>query len=297
MKILVTGSTGMIGNNLSNRLIKSGYQVYHTCTPNENVTGGICAGNDFANIDWNSIGEIDAIMHQAAITDTLITDRQQMMKVNLLDSLTLFKQAIAHGCQTIIYASSCAVYGDAPAPFIEEGHKNPLNVYAESKLQLDEEAAKLNKNGVTVTGLRYSNVYGPGERHKLHSASMVYQLAQQMKNNQSPKLFEFGEQKRDFVYVEDVVNANIEALRMRETGVFNCGSGVARSFNDIVNILNKLRKTNIVPTWIKNPYEKAYQTLTECNMDKTLTRLSHKPRYTLENGIAAYFATGLLFAD
>lgn len=297
MKILVTGASGMIGNNISNYLIKNGYQVYHTCTTNENVVGGICLDNDFANVDWRKVGKIDAVLHQAAITDTLITDRQRMMKINLHDSITLFKQAIEHGCKTIVYASSCAVYGDAPAPFVEDGYKNPLNVYAESKLMLDKEAMELTKHGVNVVGLRYSNVYGPGEKHKLHSASMVYQLAQQIKKLNSIRLFEFGDQKRDFVYVDDVVMANMEALQGKVSGIFNCGSGIARSFNDIVAILNKLQKTNIAPTYIKNPYEKAYQNLTECNMIKAKDQLGHTPRYTLERGIAAYHATGLLFAD
>lgn len=293
MKILVTGATGLIGNNLSNYLVKNGYQVYHTCTANENVVSGICLGNDFANINWKDIGKIDAILHQAAITDTLITDRELMMKVNLLDSMKLFTQAIAHGCKIIVYASSCAVYGDAPAPFVEDGHKNPLNVYAESKFQLDNEAMKLVSKDVTVVGLRYSNVYGPGEKHKLHSASMVYQLAQQMKQGYA-KLFEFGDQKRDFVYVDDVVAANMEALRGTVSGIFNCGSGVARSFNDIVSILNKALKTQVEPTYVKNPHEKFYQNLTECNMQKTLSQLGHKPRYSLEQGIAAYYGSGLL---
>jgi ADP-L-glycero-D-manno-heptose 6-epimerase len=293
MKILVTGATGFIGNNLSNYLIKNGYQVYHTCMSNENTTGGSCLGSDFANIDWKTVGKIDAVLHQAAITDTLITDRKRMMQVNLLDSLTLFNQAIDQGCKVIVYASSCAVYGDAPAPFVEDGHKNPLNVYAESKHQLDDEAMKLNSKDVTVVGLRYSNVYGPGEKHKLHSASMVYQLAQQMKNGQA-KLFEFGEQKRDFVCVDDVIAANMEALRGQVKGIFNCGSGVARSFNDIIGILNKLLKTSIKPTYIKNPHEKFYQNLTECNMQKSANQLGHKPKYTLEQGIAAYYDSGLL---
>lgn len=294
MKILVTGASGMIGNNIAKHLLNNGHQVYHTSHPNENPVGGISLGSNFVNLDWKSLGKIDAIMHQAAITDTLVTDKKLMMQVNFRDAMTLFEKALDHGCKIIVYASSCAVYGDVPVPFVENGPKNPLNVYAESKLKLDEAAMKLTDDGVCVVGLRYSNVFGPGEKHKKHSASMVYQLAQQMTAS-TPKLFEFGEQKRDFVYVEDVVNANMAVLKWRQSGIFNCGSGKARSFNDIIKALNAIRGTDIKPDYIKNPYQEAYQNLTECDMSMIKKRIRHVPSHSLESGIAAYHASGLLF--
>jgi len=133
-----------------------------------------------------------------------------------------------------------------------------------------------------VIGLRYCNIYGPGEGHR---ASMVYQLLKQMTNGKRPKLYKHGEQKRDWIYVEDVVDANILASHAKCSGIFNCGSGNDYSFNDMVKIINQFLSTNYEPEYIENPYIKQYQSHTCCDMSKAKKILKFVPKRQLREGI------------
>ena len=247
-------------------------------------------GYDFAHLDWRKIGKIDVLFHKAAITDTTVLDRNLMFKINLEDSKKLFADAVKNGCKKIIYASSTAVYGDAPAPYKENGIIHPLNPYGESKRLLDDFATYFaNKNpSVIIIGLRYCNVYGAGEKHKGKMANMIYQLAQQMVKG-NPKMFKFGEQKRDYLYVKDAVKANILAAKSKKSCIVNCGSGKAVTFNDIVKILNKTLGTNRQPEYIDNPYAEKYQNYTECDMSLAKKMIGFVPEFDIEKGINDYF--------
>ncbi len=290
MRAVVTGGSGFIGSNIVKQLLSEGWEVYYTGREDENLPGGKCLGYSFTDFYWSSVDPVDALFHQAAITDTLKTNGDEMMGVNCYGTLRLFQNAIAHGCKNIVYASSCAVYGDVPVPFREEGPFKPLNVYGTSKLVTD--MLVFNKlMDAKIIGLRYSNVYGPGEEHKGRMASMVRQLAQQMMSGQRPKLFEFGQQSRDFVYIKDVVAANMQSLKTDVSGVFNCGSGVASSFNDIVSHLNELLGTNLETEYIKNPVPAAYQNVTLCDMSKAKEVLGHEPKWMLKEGIKDYIGS------
>jgi ADP-L-glycero-D-manno-heptose 6-epimerase len=138
-----------------------------------------------------------------------------------------------------------------------------------------------------IIGLRYFNVYGPREAHKGVPASMVYHLAQQMKAGQRPRIFKHGEQKRDFVYVKDIVEGSILALEAKESGIYNLGCGQARSFNELVDILNKCLGTKLPPDYIDNPYAH-YQNFTEADLDNVRSALGYQPQFPLEDGIRDY---------
>jgi len=118
-------------------------------------------------------------------------------------------------------------------------------------------------------------------------ASMVYHLAQQMKAGQRPRIFKQGEQKRDFVYVKDVVEGSILALEARESGIYNLGCGQARSFNELVDILNKCLGTKFVADYIDNPHAH-YQNFTEADLDKVRSALGYQPQFPLEAGVKDY---------
>src|SRR5437588_8922575 len=146
--------------------------------------------------------------------------------------------------------------------------------------------AKENPSWVII-GLRYFNVYGPREAHKGVPASMVYHLAQQMKAGQRPRIFKNGDQKRDFVYVKDVVEGSILALEAKRSGIYNLGSGQARSFNDLVDVLNKCLGTKFQPDYIENPHAH-YQNFTEADLDKVRSALGYQSQFSLERGVADY---------
>ncbi|MEK6887006.1 MAG: NAD-dependent epimerase/dehydratase family protein [Nanoarchaeota archaeon] len=297
MRCLVTGGTGFIGSNLAKELKKQGNDVIITGHQLEQDVPGIkCIYPTFTNLKWEKLGKLDVVFHQAAITDTRILDKEEMFNVNVEASKELFRQVVKYGCKRIVYASSTASYGNEPAPYVEGKTKqNPLNPYGESKKLLDEFALKFAKEhpDVIIVGLRYCNVYGPGESHKGKMRCYPTQVAEQMVKG-NPKLFKHGEQKRDYIYVKDVVRANILASKAKQSCIVNCGSGKATTFNEIVEILNKVMRLNRKPEYIENPFVGKYQDYTLCDMSLAKELLGFVPEYDIEKGIKDYYDSGHL---
>jgi len=231
----------------------------------------------------------EAVFHNAAITDTTIPDQKLMMDVNTNSMKYIIDACIKWGAK-LIYASSAGVYGNTEPPMKEDRGLIPENVYGFSKLMADNMVKNKMEEypSFRAVGFRYFNVYGMGEQYKGKTASMIYQLAMQMKAGKNPRLFKYGEQKRDFVYIEDVLQANIKALERQDvSGIFNVGYGKARSFNDIVEILNRLMGTNYEIEYFDCPYE-FYQSYTEADISAIKEKLGYEPKYDLESGIEHY---------
>jgi len=130
-------------------------------------------------------------------------------------------------------------------------------------------------------------VYGPGEAHKGAASSMIYQLARQIRAGKQPRIFKYGEQKRDFVYIADVVEATLLAADAKHSGIYNVGSGHATSFNEVVALLNKALGTDHEPDYFDNPYS-FYQPHTEADVTHAHTDLGYAPKYPIDRGIAEY---------
>ena len=298
MRALITGGTGFIGSNLALALAAEGHDIVLSGMPHEqelpDFRGTVLYG-DMQNIDWDAVGSIDAVFHEGAISDTRLHDRDHMLRVNVDISKIVFKRAVEHGAKHIVYASSAAVYGNVPTPFREDGPLSPLTPYGESKVLLDKFAIEFAREhaDIRIVGLRYSNVYGPHEDHKGNMSSIIRQCAHQMLSG-SPRLFEHGEQKRDYVYVKDVVRANILALHAKESCVVNCASGVATSFNDLIALLNRVLGLSREPEYIPNPYGRTYQSHTECDTSLAKEKLGFSVEYDIERGIKDYFDSGFL---
>lgn len=307
-RVLVTGGTGFVGSNLALALASQGHEVITIDKEQRNtlinfqgkqITKPLEDIVDSTTTYWDSfIGPMDILFHEAAITDTYIMDHQEMFSVNLHNSISLFKKAVENGCKKIVYASSTAVYGDAQAPYKEGVTKeSPINPYGSSKMALDQFASgfPFYNQEVTLVGLRYSNVYGPREKHKGKMASMIYQLAQQMiKGN--PRIFKFGEQEREFNYIEDVVGANILASKAKESCIVNCGTGKPVSFNRIIEILNNVLGTDRKPEYFDNPHPETYQSKIQCDMSLAKAKIGFEPKFDIESGIRAYYESGFLTA-
>ncbi len=297
MRVLITGGTGFIGSNLALTLHGKGHEVLVTGSQHEQKLPDVVTvlPSDLFGINWDVVNNIDALFHQAAITDTSVHDREHMFRTNVEGAQEVFRRAIERGCSHIVYASSTAVYGNLPAPYRENGPLNPLNPYAESKALLDEFAMRFADEypDVRIVGLRYCNVYGPGESHKGMMASMIYRLARQMQNG-NPHLFKYGEQKRDYIYVKDVVRANLLALAASRSCVVNCATGTSTSFNELVALLNAVLRVKREPEYIYNPRKKTYQSNIRCDMSRAQEMLNFMPAFTLEQGIKDYFESGFL---
>jgi len=231
----------------------------------------------------------DYIFHEAAISDTTVLEQDLMIKTNVNAFKDLLDLALKHEAN-MIYASSAATYGDAPSPQ-KPGTEEPNNAYGFSKLMMDNIAKEYmeKQDKISIVGLRYFNVYGAREFFKNKTASTVIQFGHQLLAGQTPKLFE-GSDKilRDFIYIEDVLQANVKAMHPKESGIFNVGTGKARSFQDICDILQKELELDLGTEYIPNPYIGRYQFYTEAYISTTQDILGYYPNFELEKGIKAY---------
>ena len=295
MKFLVTGGTGFVGINLAKELEQRKHHVTvlddFSKGVQENLEGfnGNVIHDDIRK--WNPAKlDFDAIFHQAAITDTTVYEEKLMLSVNTEAFERLLKLAVKNAVP-FIYASSAAVYGNAPSPQKEGVHEKPLNIYGVSKLKCDQIAREQMKNNKShIVGLRYFNVFGPHEQHKGKMASMVYQLWKQMKEGKQPRVYKFGEQARDQIYVKDVVEANILAFEKKRSGIFNVGSGVATSFNMIIEELNKGLGLSVDPDYFDNPYSKNYQNSTCADLTLIHKTLGYKPKWQFNRALNDYLS-------
>jgi len=297
--ILVTGGAGFIGSNLALTLQERMPNARLTVIDDfrsgdfKNLAGykGDFVAQNLAALDWEQqFGDekFDAIFHLASITDTTLHDQFVQVHDNVESFRRLLNFAKPNKTR-IIYASSAATYGAASSASVETNGAAPANVYAFSKAIMDNlanRAARETKDWIIV-GLRYFNVYGPREAHKGVPASMVLHLSRQMKAGQRPRIFQHGDQKRDFVYVKDIVEGSIRALDAAHSGIYNLGSGHARSFNELVDVLNRSLGTDFKPDYIENPHAH-YQNFTQADLTSVRHGLGYEPQYSLEAGVADY---------
>lgn len=310
--VLITGGAGFIGSNLafyfqknhpkakvvvldsfrsgetlSNGNLKSfGHFKNLIGFEGEVISGDINDKSLLKNLEKNY--KFDYIFHEAAISDTTALEQDLMIKTNVNAFKDLLDLALKHKA-SMIYASSAATYGNAPSPQ-KIGCEEPNNVYGFSKLSMDNLSKEyMKKHDISIVGLRYFNVYGQREYFKNKTASMVLQFGLQMLSGKAPKLFEGSDNiLRDFIYIEDIIQANIKAMKPKKSGIYNVGTGKARSFQSIVDILQDELKTTYKYEYIPNPYIGSYQFFTEADISLSREFLDYEPRFELEDGIKAY---------
>lgn len=288
---LVTGASGFIGSHICTRLYEDNYNIIA-----QGFKGEIepkC--NYFLKCDLDLLcktefPKIDVCFHQAANNDTLDSNLDSMIYNNVTLPSNLFSVLYEKfGCRQFVYASSFAVYGNQRLPYCESNKVSPLNSYGQSKVLFEKFATdfKQKYKDINIVGLRYTNVYGAGEKHKNKRASMITQIYNSLKKNESPKLFKYGEQKRDWVYIDDVVSANILAMECSESGIYNVGSGESLSFLEIYDIISDELNSDIKPIFIDCLFEKALQKNTLANLDK-ISKLGFKPKQKAEKQIREF---------
>lgn len=295
-KYLVTGGAGFIGSNLAKALEQQGHEVtvlddfaHHGHF--ENLTG---FGGDVITLDLSTQmpenDYYDGIFHEAALTDTTVTDQPEMMKHNVEGFRHILDYAAENEIRKVVYASSISVYGNGPVPMRENQPARPANIYGFSKLTDENLARKFAQDNqdIKIIGLRYGKVFGPGECFKGNMASIVYQLYCQMKQGARPRLFKNGEQQQDFVYVKDIVKANLCAMKNgKETAVCNIGSAQAHSYNEVAACLNRVLNTQLEPEYIDNPHA-GWQAGSLADIHLAKEKIGYEPDYPLEKAIADY---------
>lgn len=290
--LLVTGGAGFIGSNVAIELQRRWPWARITIVDDfrsgtfKNLGGyrGDLAAVDTAHFRPHE--KYDCIFHLASITDTTVSDQRLMVHDNVEGFRNILSIARKQKAR-VVYASSAATYGIANVRMDEDSPAAPANAYAFSKTILDNMAGEARKEGLRVDGLRFFNVYGPGEAHKGASASMIYQLAVQMRGGRRPRIFKRGEQRRDFVHIDDVVEAVVLAAEKGKNSVYNVGSGRGRSFNAVIRSLNAALGTSLEPDYFDNPYD-FYQTFTEADLTRSRRDLGYSPRFDLETGVYDY---------
>ena len=305
--IIVTGGAGFIGSNIVKALnddgytdilvvdnLKDGTKFVNLVDLNiadymdkEDFIAGIVAGDDF--------GDVEAVFHEGACSSTTEWDGKYMM-----DNNYQYSKELLHYCLDrqipFLYASSAATYGGRSDNFIEDRqYEKPLNVYGYSKFLFDQYVREILPEAESqICGFRYFNVYGPREGHKGSMASVAFHLNNQILNGENPKLFSGSENfLRDFIYVGDVADVNLWFWKNAKSGIFNCGTGRAESFQAVADAVTGFHsERQCAPDYIPFPenLKGRYQAYTQA--DLTNLRAAGYPGEfkTVAEGVREYMA-------
>jgi len=299
--IIVTGGAGFIGSNIIKGLNALGEEriVVVDNLENSEKIRNLSSLRIYDYVDKRefirnieSFRGVNVIFHQGACTNTMENNGRYLMENNYDYSKRLVNFCMESGIR-FIYASSASVYGDGSRGFREEREcERPLNAYAYSKFLFDEYIRRvIDSSPVQIVGLRYFNVYGPGEWHKGRMASVIYQFYNQVKSEGKIRLFEGSERfKRDFIYIRDVVKVNLFFYEREDiSGIFNCGTGRARSFLEVAEIVSSIcNNADIEFIPFPEDLKGKYQAYTCADLSK-LRKAGYKDAFTqIEEGIREY---------
>ena len=292
MKYAVTGGAGFIGSNLVKNLVERGNEIIVIDNLNtgkkKNVKKNLKKINffevdirDFSTIE-DIMKNVDGIFHEAALASVqdsfIIPDK--FFDVNVKGTENIFKIGKKLGIK-VVYASSSSVYGNPiQVPIKESDGKNPLNPYAKTKLEDDELAEKYARNDLKVIGLRYFNVFGPGQSKEY--AGVIKLFLERIQQGLPPLINGDGLQVRDFVYVDDVVNANMLAMESNVNGeFFNIGTNSVVSVLDLATMIIKFSGLKLKP--IHQPAVPGDVKATQADITKAKMMLKWKPTTSIEN--------------
>lgn len=309
--VIVTGAAGFIGSNMVSMLNSQGIQKiilvdsFDIEEKNKNLlnkeyASRINRDDFFTWLDLNH-QEVEFIFHLGARTNTAEFDKAIFDRLNLGYSITMFKACSRYRIP-LIYASSAATYGLGESGYLDDHNLvkelKPLNPYGESKNDFDKWVLGQTETPPFWAGLKFFNVYGPNEYHKGRMASVIFHAYNQIRQSGKMNLFRShkpgipdGGQKRDFIYVKDVVSVMLYLHKTRpESGIYNLGTGKARTFLDLT--IATFRALDLEPqiSFIDTPEDirEKYQYFTEAKMEKLLATGYTKPFYALEKGVDDY---------
>jgi len=315
--IVVTGAAGFIGSCMIAKLNQEGFQEiiavddFSRADKNKNLQGKTIKDqinrDDFESWFHQNGRFVQFVFHLGARTDTTEFDKTIFDTLNLKYTKMVWKKCIEFAVP-LVYASSAATYGGGENGY-EDSHDlipqlKPLNPYGDSKNDFDIWALQQEQKPPFWTGIKFFNVFGPNEYHKGRMASVVFHTFNQIRETGKMKLFQshradynHGEQKRDFIYVKDVIDVLYFHMHHRtQSGIYNLGTGEARTFNDLAaavfTALTKTPQISYIPT--PEDIRDNYQYFTAANMAKTRAKGYDKPFTSLENAVHDYVSRYLL---
>lgn len=307
--IIVTGGAGFIGSNIVKGLNQRGYKDIL-------VVDDLSDGHKYQNMVDCDIADyldkddflqridsgkgfpesVESVFHQGACSTTTEWDGRLMMQANYEFSKRLLHFSAARQIP-FLYASSAAVYGIGHVFKEQPEFEKPINVYGYSKFLFDQYVRRqLPTLSSQVVGLRYFNVYGPREQHKGRMASVAFHLHQQLQKEKTVRLFEGsdqfgpGEQRRDFIFIDDVVNVNLWLLDHPEvSGIFNVGTGRSQTFNDVARaVIDWHQRGHIEYIHFPEDLRKHYQSFTEADISNLRSAGYEGSFYSVESGVKRY---------
>jgi UDP-glucose 4-epimerase len=295
MKILVTGGAGFIGSHLVDALIKRGHKVVVIDNLSTGKRENINKKAKFYKIDICSpkIGEIfkkekpEIVFHFAAQINVRksIENPLKDAKTNILGSLNVLENCKKYKIKKIIFASSAGVYGEAKIlPTPEDHPVNPDSPYRIAKLTIENYLKFYKENfGLKFISLRFSNVYGPRQDPR-GEAGVVAIFINKLLKGERPTIFGNGNQTRDFIFVEDAVSACLKAMEYKgKKEIFNIGTGIETSINELYKIISKLLKTKLKPKYAPGKPGDLKRSCLDISLAKR--ELEWKPKYNLEKGL------------
>ena len=290
-KAIVTGGAGFIGSNIANFLASCGVETVALDNLSFGVRSNLSKDVSFVKKDLNELeasdlAGVDVVFNQAAVSSVTrcMAEPQETVNTNVGAFSNLVKCARENGTR-IVYASTSSVYNGVAPPHREDARLSFKTIYEITKFA-DESVARYFNNSV---GLRYFSVYGPNERHKAGTANLVTQFLWDAKAGRGPVIYGDGSQKRDFVHVDDVVEANVLAatsdLSKFPERVFNVGTGVAVDLKELVGMVNEIAGTDIAAKHIENPLGANYVDCVQADTSLASKRLGFDYSIGLEQGI------------
>ena len=279
MGVLVTGACGFIGKHVAEY-----FSNPYLCDITQGR--GVFSPEELSTI----FDKIDEVYHLGAISSTTESDCYKVSQNNITFSCFLLEECVKRGIP-FVYASSASVYGHGSFGFSENITTNPINYYAISKSSFDKFAMQksIDNPESKIVGLRYFNVYGKGEDHKDDMASPIHKFKKQAENLKTIKIFKGSESfLRDFVHVKDVKDITVSAPSFR-SGIYNVGTGNARSFYRVAEIISSISGAEITEIPFPPHLEGKYQSYT-CSDNTKINRFYPAERITLEEGIEEVFS-------
>jgi len=303
-KILVTGGAGFIGSHIVDKLMEEGFDVtiidnldtgrIENTAHHKNKENFHFIKGDIRDLDLvkKAMKGVDAVFHEAALASVTLSVKDPIISndINVGGTVNLLKASSDFGVKRFIFASSAATYGDTNSPIKkEDAIPNPKSPYAVSKLAAEKYALVFHgAYGLETVSLRYFNVYGPRQSFDIQGAygGAITIFTNRLAKNMSPIIYGDGKQTRDFVYINDVVNANMLALNSKNAAgeVFNVGTGRSISVNQVAEVLKDLMNKKDLKTFYSDPrptdIRHGY-----ADISKAQNILGYAPKFSIKDGL------------
>jgi len=306
MRFLVTGGAGFIGSHIVEQLLKDGHQarVLDNFTTGKRDNLGFAAGSAGLEVIEGDIRDaeavaaamkdIDGVFHEAALVSVPKSVEQPALDfdINVKGTFTVFDAARQAGVRRVVFASSAAVYGDNPElPLSETARPTPLSPYGLDKLYTEQLGALYQSlYGQQMLALRYFNVFGPRQDPGSSYSGVISIFVDRLRSGKVPTIYGDGEQTRDFVYVGDIVQANLKAMFADYSGfrVFNVGCGRQTSLNELFSHLKGLTGSSLAPFYAEPRLGDVKHSLSD--ISEIRRDLAYSPAFTLAEGLRLLLA-------